>query len=209
MLFSDTDEFILGYGSLLSHDSRWRFSAINTAVIPVSVQGWQRSWITRNIEEQQSHVGALPKQNASLNGVLVPTERITDRLRQREKDYLFAPVPLCRLTLQVDRPQINALKQQLQHRKIWICQSLGIHPANKQFPVMQSYVDTCLAGCLENGGEDFARAFVKNTAGWNEGWINDRKMPRYPRAARVDKVLQQKIDQLLDEFELLQLRQIA
>ncbi|WP_438863626.1 gamma-glutamylcyclotransferase [Neptunicella sp.] len=203
----ETDEFILGYGSLLSHDSRWRYSALNTEVIPVSVQGWQRSWITRNIEEQQSHVGAVAQPGASLNGVLVPTATISDSLRQREKDYRFAPVSLAQLTLQVQPAQLTPLVEQLHNRKIWLCQSLDSHPANSDFPIMQTYLDTCLVGCFENGGDDFARAFIQTTQGWNSGWVDDRGEPRYPRAAKVTPAQQERIDLLLEDLNLLRLRQ--
>ncbi|MEC8490670.1 MAG: gamma-glutamylcyclotransferase, partial [Pseudomonadota bacterium] len=38
---------VLGYGSLLSKDSRERYSNIFTPGIPVTVSGFERAWVTR------------------------------------------------------------------------------------------------------------------------------------------------------------------
>lgn len=42
---------------------------------------------------------------------------------------------------------------------------LGLHPPSPKYPILQSYVDVCLSGCLEHG-DDFAREFIETTFLW-------------------------------------------
>ena len=44
----------------------------------------------------------------------------------------------------------------------------------KQLPILQSYVDKVIIGCLEYN-IDFARRFIKTTYGWNKYFLNDRQ----------------------------------
>jgi len=64
--------------------------------------------------------------------------------------------------------------------------------ANDRFPIMQSYVDIILRGCLSIG-EDFALKFLESTHGWWHDeieaenvpqyvWVDDRHAPYYVRA---------------------------
>ena len=47
-------DLMIGYGSLLSHHSRRQYSNIDCQAIPVTVQGWQRGWVTRAYHEKQT-----------------------------------------------------------------------------------------------------------------------------------------------------------
>lgn len=70
---------------------------------------------------------------------------------------------------------------------------------SKAFPVVQSYVDICINGCLEIEGnyptaEGFTRNFIETTSHWNEFWVNDRLYPRRPfiyrpNASQIDAAL--------------------
>ncbi|MBC3764786.1 gamma-glutamylcyclotransferase [Neptunicella marina] len=192
--------YLLGYGSLLSTHSRTQYSQLSEQAEPVTLTGWQRSWITQNPQEKQSHVGAIANVNAAMNGVLIKVPHIDDNLRQREKDYRFSQVATEQITLLSGEPiELDA--------PVMICESLLILEANSDHPVMQSYVDTCLVGCLEAGGETFARQFIETTCTWNQHWLNDRQNPLYPRRAIATGRQMELIDQLLAESNLLTLRQ--
>ncbi len=52
---------------------------------------------------------------------------------------------------------------------------------SRESPIVQSYVDVVLAGCLEVG-ESFAGEFVRTTTNWGYPWVDDRSTPRYVRA---------------------------
>lgn len=188
-------DYIVGYGSLLSHDSRLNHSQINEKAYPLELKGWQRSWVTRSLEEKQTYVGARPQADAIMNGALIPTHEITPELEERESDYRFTRLSVDDFSFEAYMPEAeDVLKQQLHSRNIWICETLLVNTADDQHPVNQSYVDTCLIGCLEVGGCTFAQQFVEQTSGWHHSWNNDRTDKRYPRYARVSDTDQAQID---------------
>ena len=201
-----SNEFIVSYGSLLSHDSRQRFSGFGGALIPVTIVGMTRHWTTRYDDEFQTYVGATHDSDAVMNAALALTPTVTPELRKRERYYDISPVDLADLILHVDETERDELTEALRTKKLWICESKKLDPANREYPFVQTYVDTCLVGCLETGVDRFAHNFVETTKGWETGWCNDRESPRYPRAARVDKATQQKIDQILEECDVLRFR---
>jgi len=69
-----------------------------------------------------------------------------------------------------------------------------------KFPMVQSYVDICINGCLElealyRGVKgEFTQEFIRTTSGWNANWVNDRIYPRRPfiyapNASAIDNAL--------------------
>ena len=71
-----------------------------------------------------------------------------------------------------------------------------------KFPMVQSYVDICINGCLEleslyRGVKGaFAQEFIRTTTGWNAYWVDDRIYPRRPfiyapNASSIDKALKE------------------
>jgi hypothetical protein len=74
-------------------------------------------------------------------------------------------------------------------------------PSNEH-PIVQSYVDICLNGCLEIGATyplfkqaNFAQRFMETTRNWGTPWINDRIYPwrpfvHVPRASAIDSLIQ-------------------
>ena len=194
----DESHIVLGYGSLLSRDSRERFSGIKTYGIPVMVDGFERAWVTRSIQEQQTYVGAIRNAAKKLNAQLIPAE-LNPALQEREKDYRFTQVSPEQIAFDatMDINSETALYEALSGRTLWVCETLHCSPANDEFPVSQTYVDTCLAGCLERAGEKAATDFVTHTSLWDHPRVNDRELPKYPRAANVDKATRDKIDTIL------------
>jgi hypothetical protein len=201
----ESEHYIIAYGSLLSNDSRSRFSGLHCQAIPVRLAGWRRAWTTRTLHEQQTCLSAKVEKNASFNAVLLPIEQISPELVKREKDYEFVQVHSSQLSL-LDKEQDQITHNQLASKSVWICQNKLNESANPRYPICQTYVDTCLAGCLETGLINFAVHFLQSTMGWDAGWINDRHAPRYPRAAVTSQHSQQLIDDILAQADLLQFR---
>ena len=56
---------------------------------------------------------------------------------------------------------------------------LGLEPPSLEFPILQTYVDVCLTGCLEYG-EGFAKEFIETTFLWSPCWLNERPLSRRP-----------------------------
>lgn len=197
-------DYILSYGSLLSESSRKWHSNIHDPGVPVTLEGWQRAWCTRYADEGTTYAGAFKEAGSTISGVLIPTH-ITDALRQRERYYDFVPV-----APEVVRVQESQQDFLLTGKTLWVCQTRAIEYAAGEFPLPQSYVDTCIAGCIEIGAS-FARQFVKETTAWDSCWINDRARsePMFPRAAKLNNAQRKQIDQLLDECGVLSFRREA
>lgn len=68
--------------------------------------------------------------------------------------------------------------------------------ANEDHPILQSYVDTVLQGCLEWGGTQMAKDFVATTSNWSPYFLNDTPSSRRPWLFRkeyntIDRILSQ------------------
>ena len=71
----------------------------------------------------------------------------------------------------------------------------GLDAASHAYPILQTYVDICVLGCLEFSRE-FAVEFIQSTVGWDGPWLNDRPVPRRPW---VHQPKYKVIDQLLKD----------
>ena len=69
-------------------------------------------------------------------------------------------------------------------------------PPSVNYPILQTYIDVCLSGCLEHG-EEFAREFVETTFKWSPFWLNERELARRPWVHQKEYV---RIDRLLAEL---------
>ena len=187
-------DFLIGYGSLLSAYSRQTYSNLHTPVIPVMVTGWQRGWTTRYGDEVATYLGVRPAEGVTLSAALVPTQ-ITDELRHRERGYDFTPVE--RDAIRLLRP--GAAESELEAARFWIIVNREQIHADETHPIPQSYIDTCLLGCLETGGREMAEHFIDSTERWDGHRVNDRDWPTplYPRGTPSSATQRAEIDALL------------
>lgn len=90
---------------------------------------------------------------------------------------------------------------------------LGLQPPSLHYPILQTYVDVCITGCLEFG-VDFAREFIATTFLWSPFWLNERTLARRPwlhqkQYVQIDKLLREGVPEyfrhrkLQDEFAVL------
>lgn len=205
------EHYLVGYGSLLSHDSRSRYSNIFCPDMPIVVHGWQREWLARGMAHLQTALGVSEVAAASLNAVLLRIEQISPELRDREQDYQFVEVdpssivaPKGSVLAQAELAKIRANPDTC---KIFICANMNKLQANSHYPIYQTYIDTCLVGCFDMGVADFASTFIQSTHFWEHGWINDRHNALYAKPAVVTQQQQQQIDQLLEQHQILKYRQ--
>lgn len=194
-------DYVVGYGSLLSTYSRTTYSGLHDPALPVLALGWRRGWTVRYTDEAATYAGVRPAPGHVLDAALVPTE-ITDTLRHRERGYVFTELP--RETVRPATPDIGPLPE----GRFWIVVNREQVRADADHPIPQSYVDTCLAGCLETGGEARARAFIRNTELWDSPWIDDRDSPAplYPRRTPLGREERARIDALLAAEAVLHFR---
>lgn len=80
-----------------------------------------------------------------------------------------------------------------------------------QFPIVQSYVDIFLSGCLEQEERfklpGFARECLATTGNWSAHWVNDRIYPRrpfgfQPRSRQIDLMLSEELPELFSRIRI-------
>ena len=197
-------DYVVGYGSLLSSYSRTTYSGLTEPAMPVVALGWRRGWTVRYTDEAATYAGVRPAPGHMLDAALVPTE-ITDELRHRERGYVFTE-----LAPDIVRPA-DPRHGELPEGRFWIVVNREQVRADTSHPIPQTYVDTCLVGCLETGGEARARAFIRNTELWDAHWIDDRDSasPVYPRLTPATPDQRATIDRLLAGEGVLKHRRAA
>jgi gamma-glutamylcyclotransferase (GGCT)/AIG2-like uncharacterized protein YtfP len=202
-------QHVVGYGSLMQEESRKRTAPGAGPASPVVVKGYRRGWFAKGdaIGFDTTYLGAVADAKSHLNAVIYridPVElQATD---QRESFY-------CRRAL--DRAAVTILDSEAApvEGQIWIYVNKpeGIATPTERYPIVQSYVDIFVSGCLEQEQQHhltgFARQCLTTTTDWSPHWVSDRIYPRrpfiyQPKARQIDKLLS---DQLPDYFQRIRI----
>jgi len=207
---SNRPQFIVGYGSLMEDESRKRTSPRAGPAHPVDLAGFERGWFERGSATgfSTTYLGVRPDSRARLNAVVyaVEPEEIgaTDA---RESSYCRSAV--LPASIAVLDPGF-ALPDNAQ-LWIYVTDPRRVAPPDARYPIVQSYVDVFLSGCLEQEERfhvsDFARRCIETTTGWSEHWVNDRIYPRrpfvhQPRAGAIDRLLSSTVPGEFDSIRL-------
>jgi len=206
-------QLMIGYGSLIDEASRRRTVPDAVEALPVTVHGYRRTWGHRM--DAVGYIGAttfltaVPDATAALNGVAfeMPEERLS-ALDLRERGYH-------RQRLEPGQSRMAVPPHDVLDADTWIYvrDPDELRPPDEQYPIIQSYVDVCMTGCIDiaqshpNACGDFARDFVDTTDGWSERWVNDRLYPRRPQrdvphAREIDTILR---ELLPDQFAAIRI----
>jgi len=206
----DRPQWVVGYGSLMEDASRQRTSPRAGAAHPVEIAGFRRGWFARgsSIGFSTTYLGVVEDRQARLNAVAYavdPAElAATDA---REASYCRARVGPTDLT-PLERG--FAFPADLQ-AWIYVGTPAGIAPPDARFPIVQSYVDVFLSGCLEQEERHaiagFAAQCVETTSDWSAHWVNDRIFPRrpfihQPRARAIDELLAARLGELFSRIRI-------
>ena len=194
---SDPQQFIFGYGSLLESQSRARTSPSALYASPVNVAGIQRGWFDQvgGVSLSTTYLGAVPDPNSNCNGVIFQvSQQQLEAFDQRETGYDRK---------RVDQKNVTMLdgSKAAPGGDIWFYANREKQYASAKCPIVQSYVDICLNGCLELEATyplakeaAFAETFLKTCSDWSKYWVNDRIYPRrafiyVPNASRIDQLI--------------------
>ncbi|MEI4233782.1 hypothetical protein [Roseovarius sp. D22-M7] len=210
-------QFVVGYGSLMEEDSKRRSAPDAGPNHPVTVTGFRRAWNTRGRStghaptylgvEMPSGDGPVPEMLAVVykaSGDLAGTD-------DREAFYCRHPVP----PAQIEMLDGWSLPRDAQ---VWIYVNTpeAIHPPSAHWPIVQSYVDIFLSGCLDLQSRltpdhaarmNVAERCIDTTHGWSEHWVNDRIMPRrafihQPNASEIDRLLAELLPSIFRRIEI-------
>jgi hypothetical protein len=203
-------QYIIGYGSLMQDESRKRTSPQAGPAHPVEVSGYRRGWFAKAdaVGFSTTYLGAVPDPKSHLNAVIYRVDAgelsATD---QREESYCRRSVPLSAIKT-LERAPLQSWDGQA-----WIYankpQSIGTPTA--RLPIVQSYVDIFVSGCLEQEQRfelpGFAVECLTTTHDWSTFWVNDRLHPRrpfifQPRARQIDALLAQQLPQYFSQIRI-------
>jgi len=195
---SDT-QFIFGYGSLVESKSRERTSPTAVDASAVNVKGIHRGWFDQTPGNSLSttFLGAVSDPSSECNGVIFKvTKEQLEAFDKREVGYTRK---------RIDQKNITMLDgtESAPDGDIWFYASAEQRYVSPKFPIVQSYVDICLNGCLELEAKyakakkaEFAKMFLRSTTDWSKYWVNDRI---YPRRAFIYSPNANTIDGLIKE----------
>jgi|GEM_PF-402231 len=202
-------QYIIGYGSLMQDESRKRTTPNANIAYPVKVNGYRRGWFTRGsgVGFSTTFLGVAQSKEGALNAAiyLIDVTEIT-AMDKREFSY-------CRLA--VEPENYSLLKQDIPlspgQAWIYVNKPETIATPNRRYPIVQSYVDIFLSGCLELEQrfdlEDFAKQCLVTTSNWSIQWMNDRIYPRrpfiyQPKAGRIDQLLKEHLPQYFQHIRI-------
>lgn len=196
-------QYIVGYGSLMQETSKRQTTPNAGNNQPIRVSGFERAWILNGPPfSPTTYLGAVPNPAGRFNAVVysVPGPQEIHATDEREGRYCRAPVAPAQIEmLNRGGPPVG---------QIWIytVPPHRVDEPDRGYPIVQSYVDIFLGGCLDVGEvygiAEFALECIRTTRGWSKHWINDRIMPRrpfehQPQARKIDAILEQAIPQYL------------
>lgn len=195
--------YIFGYGSLIESESRLRTTPKTINIYPAIIKGLKRGWFARTGGNSLSttFLGCIIENESITNGIIYKVnEDEIEKIDSREKGYSRKLINVSNIQFLCDFKDTNV--------KVWVylnefdnLEELKKNLPNKDFPVVQSYVDICINGCLEIEANfekakeaNFTQMFIQTTKYWNEFWANDRIYPRRafiyrPNANTIDGYL--------------------
>lgn len=186
--------YIFGYGSLICADSRSR-TGITDAAFPIEVKGIARHWSLHTPAWQATVVSAHIERNAHCNGVYFQVDDFNLSLfDERESGYD---------RIELDWRDVTALSADPlpEDGKLWVYVGHQIGKPSAERPIMQSYLDVIMNGCLDIHPQ-FAQRFTELTGQW-EHLVNDRENPEYLRPLKssqrhghIDQLLQSHLPEL-------------
>jgi hypothetical protein len=226
-----------GYGSLICPNSRAKTvpEIAGKCATPVVVEGVQRTWAKR--ARRMTAMGISFVDNAECVGVLLPVEKkkliqfdqreqgynriilnlndIRPLLPVHDKENSQQNIESCSF-LRAKNEYINGGAKEDNNApiRIWVYVQQQLEPPNASYPIVQSYVDVILRGCLSIS-DDFAKEFILHTIGWsgaageeevdsynNEAvWVDDRHDPIYSRAEQEWSLKRaEQMDELLQRY---------
>lgn len=196
-------QYIIGYGSLINQESRhYTFPSEHNAY-PIELQGFRRGWIAHGDEVgfSTTFLGITKDPQSTINAIYFSiVDDVIQSFDERERGYCRVLIP---------HNHIKPYEGKLNKGQYWIYVNKNINKPNKTFPIVQSYVDLFLSGCMEieekYGLHGFARKCVNTTRDWSEYWVNDRIFPRrpyiyQPRAFEIDHLLLETVGNVFEKI---------
>jgi tetratricopeptide (TPR) repeat protein len=217
-------DYIFGFGSIMNRGTHGEMVLPGVSVVLSKEFGYKRRWNFRSstgftaLGVSKISPSSSDEDAMDVNGVLFrATQSMIPVFDRREVGYEKVRIPLENLEFVVSdeteteiKTNINVIdenendssswyKELGPNDRLWLYVPLTSHKkmADENHPLLQSYVDTVLQGCLEWGGEAMAEKFIQTTGGWSTYFLNDTPSSRRPWLYRKDYST---IDRLLQKY---------
>lgn len=209
---SNLPQYIIGYGSLIDEISKKRTDPSAEESVPILIKGYKRIWAGH---------GNLPGVNATFLSVIKDRSSsfigVSYKLGDPEniKNYDKRETIYCRKQINSDSFVFLSQSANFSPKQVWLytIASTENQFPTKDFPIVQSYVDIFIRGCIQIEDKfkitNFAKECVETSDGWPVYWINDRIFPRRPSfyepfAAQIDALLK---DTVSEQFKHISFEQ--
>lgn len=212
-------DYVFGFGSIINTATHapWLASDKDSNCTVLQGQratilkgfGYKRGWTFRSVTGFTALGIQREEAPTDINGVLFRIRHdMLEGFDRREVGYDRVEIDRNCIELippesgEADGPDAKCSNQVLldiqPREKVWVYvpQESFCAEANEDHPILQSYVDTVMQGCLEWGGEEMAREFVATTSNWSPYFLNDTPSSRRPWLFRkeydtIDRILRQ------------------
>ena len=162
--------YFFGYGSLVN-----RRTHVYEAAHPAKAVGWRRAW-RATADRKIAILTVIPAPACTTDGLIahVPNNDWA-ALDKREAAYQRLPAASSVLheAGQIEDIAIYAVNQD------------HLILPDEQRPILLSYLDVVIQGYLREYGAKGPDKFFETTTGWEAPVLNDRAVPRYPRAQNL------------------------
>lgn len=206
----DKLHYIFGYGSLIEMESRvWTCPTAKYA-FPAVLDGYRRGWNDRGTRPgfNTTFLGAERNSDFQCTGAIFAVSALEfEEFISRETGYDVQNVAPSQIRL-LSGGEVNP------DAEYFIFINRSYQDSDPDYPIVQSYLDVCLTGCLEFEGmyplakrDSFARSFVETIYDWTEYWLNDRTHPRRPTqqvpfANEIDNLLSDVVPEYFTKIRL-------
>ncbi|KEI35538.1 hypothetical protein FRA_33c05310 [Francisella sp. W12-1067] len=195
------DNYVIGYGSLMNKDSRGLTIPNSEYAPPVLVNGFERIWASRGEKSRATFLLAIPNKGYTMNAIYYKASA-NDILATdlREASYCRVKIP---------RKDILPLGvKSLPKGNFWmyVKDFKDAEFPNKDFPILQTYADVFMTGCLQTQAayrlSEFGQLCFDTTYNWDlANWLYDRPNPQYARYSADTEKYRSKIDQIIKRID--------
>ncbi|NCU69677.1 MAG: gamma-glutamylcyclotransferase [Candidatus Fonsibacter ubiquis] len=165
----NSKNYIIGYGSLMERESRMITNPQAHRVEPVLVRGFQRVWGQNGGNYKTTFLTLIEKKDAKLNAIFYSVN-IENLLKtdQRERSY-------CRIKVDEKNLDFYGRKVNSKDANFWIYAATPdrLKKPSATHPIVQSYVDIFINGCLQTEEEFKLQGFAKDCVQLTSDWSFD------------------------------------
>ena len=196
-IISSNNNFVIGYGSLMNKASRRITVPSATKSAPILVKNFERIWASRGTKSHATYLLAVLNHGYVMNAIYYKSSSkgiaATDL---REASYRRVEVP---------RGDITPLGIKVLPKGdywMYVKDFKDAQLPTRKFPILQSYADVFMTGCLQTQAEfgltEFGKLCFTTTYNWDlANWVNDRINPQYARYSDNTRKYTNAIDDII------------